>query len=89
VILLAHQPRTFPEAITRGVDLQLAGHTHGGQIYPFHYTSEAVSKYLAGLYRRGNAQLFISRGVGYWGPPMRLFAPPEIVRIVISPPAAS
>lgn len=83
VILLAHQPRSFLEASALGVDLQLAGHTHGGQVYPIHYLSRRASSYLAGLYRRGDSWIYVSRGTGYWGPPMRLGAPPEITRIVL------
>jgi uncharacterized protein len=84
VILLAHQPRSFVEAAALGVDLQLSGHTHGGQVYPIHYASGRVQGFLAGLYKRGDSWLYVSRGTGYWGPPMRLGAPPEITRIVIS-----
>jgi hypothetical protein len=85
VILLAHQPRSFPEAAVLGVDLQLSGHTHGGQIFPMHYLTGLVQPYLAGLHRRGDSMIYVSRGTGYWGPPMRLGAPPEITRIVLSP----
>lgn len=85
VILLAHQPRTFPEAVANGVDLQISGHTHGGQIFPFHYLTRSVQPFLSGLHRAGSSQLYVSRGTGYWGPPMRLAAPSEITRIVISP----
>lgn len=85
VILLAHQPRTFPEAVANGVDLQISGHTHGGQIFPFHYLTRSVQPFLSGLHRVGSSQLYVSRGTGYWGPPMRLAAPSEITRIVISP----
>jgi predicted MPP superfamily phosphohydrolase len=85
VILLAHQPRSFPEAAALGVDLQLSGHTHGGQIFPMHYLTGLSTPYLAGLHRRGDSMIYVSRGAGYWGPPMRLGAPPEITRIVLSP----
>jgi hypothetical protein len=85
VILLAHQPRSFPEAAALGVDLQLSGHTHGGQIFPMHYLTGLVQPYLEGLHRRGDSMIYVSRGTGYWGPPMRLGAPPEITRIVFSP----
>lgn len=81
VVLLAHQPRSFPEAARLGVDLQLAGHTHGGQIYPFKYIVAMVETYVAGLYRRGDSQLYVSCGTGYWGPPMRLGAPAEITEV--------
>jgi hypothetical protein len=85
VILLAHQPRSFPEASALGVDLQLSGHTHGGQIFPMHYLTGLIQPYLAGLHRRGDSMIYVSRGTGYWGPPMRLGAPAEITRIVLSP----
>ena len=85
VLLLAHQPRSFPEAAAHSVDLQLAGHTHGGQIFPFHFLTRSVQPYLSGLHRVGASAIYVSRGTGYWGPPMRLGAPPEITRIVLSP----
>jgi hypothetical protein len=85
VILLAHQPRSFPEATAHAVDLQLAGHTHGGQLFPFHFLTRAVQPYLSGLHRVGGSWIYVSRGTVYWGPPMRLGAPPEITRIVLTP----
>jgi hypothetical protein len=63
------------------VDLQLSGHTHGGQIWPFAYFVRLAIPFVAGLYRRGSAQLYVSRGTGFWGPPMRLLAPAEITDI--------
>ncbi len=83
-ILLSHYPnlREYPE---RKYDLQLSGHTHGGQIFPFHYLSWQANKYLAGLYDLGEYKLYVSRGAGYWGPPMRLFAPSEITEIILKP----
>jgi len=81
---MAHQPRSFKEAKSLGVDLQLSGHTHGGQIFPFHYVVALFEPYLAGLYQKGNSQLYVSRGTGYWGPPMRLGAPAEITEITLS-----
>jgi len=83
VILLAHDPTTFRTAAHLGVDLQISGHTHGGQIWPFNYLVRIAVRYVAGHYRRGAAQLFVSRGTGYWGPPMRLAAPSEITEIVL------
>ena len=83
VILLAHDPSTFRAASARGVDLQISGHTHGGQIWPFTYLVRLAVTFVAGHYRRGDAQLFVSRGTGYWGPPMRLAAPSEITEIVL------
>ena len=74
-ILLAHQPVTFLEAQQKGVDLQLSGHTHGGQMFPFNYLVRLAQPYIAGLYQKGDSQLYVSCGTGYWGPPMRLGAP--------------
>ena len=84
VVLLAHDPRTFRRACEMGVDLQLSGHTHGGQIWPFRYLVRLYTRWVAGLYREGQSQLYVSRGTGFWGPPMRLLAPAEITEILIS-----
>lgn len=83
VILLAHQPRQFPEAAKHGVGLQLSGHTHGGQIWPFTWLIRIAERYVAGLHRIGRSQLYVSRGTGFWGPAMRLFAPMEITHITL------
>jgi predicted MPP superfamily phosphohydrolase len=83
VVLMAHDPTTFHRACERGVDLQLSGHTHGGQIWPFNYFVRVAMPWVAGLYRRGRAQVYVSRGTGFWGPPMRLGAPAEITEIVL------
>ena len=83
VILLAHDPTTFVAASRRAIDLQLSGHTHGGQIWPFAWLVRVAVPFLAGHYRRGSAQLYVSRGTGFWGPPMRLGAPPEITEITL------
>jgi predicted MPP superfamily phosphohydrolase len=85
VILLSHQPKLFPEAVRNGVDLQISGHTHGGQIWPFGYLVKLQQGFLAGLIRRGASQLYVSCGTGYWGPPMRVGAPAEITRIILQP----
>ena len=82
-ILLAHQPRSVTEAEAAGYDLQLSGHTHGGQFWPWYLFVPLQQPYVAGLHRRGRLQIYISRGTGYWGPPMRLGAPAEITRIVL------
>jgi predicted MPP superfamily phosphohydrolase len=82
-ILLAHDPSTFRRASTLGIDLQLSGHTHGGQIWPFGLLVRLVIPTVAGRHARGAAQLYVSRGTGFWGPPMRLFAPAEITEIVL------
>jgi predicted MPP superfamily phosphohydrolase len=82
-LLLAHDPTTFKRASGRGIDLQLSGHTHGGQIWPFRWFVRLAIPFVAGHYRRGDAQLYVSRGTGFWGPPMRLWAPAEITEIVL------
>ncbi len=81
-VLLAHDPATFLAASAAGVGLQLSGHTHGGQIWPFNALVRLSTPFVAGLYRRGASQLYVTRGVGFWGPPMRLFAPSEIAELV-------
>jgi predicted MPP superfamily phosphohydrolase len=81
VVLLAHDPTTFAEASRRGVDLQLSGHTHGGQIWPFRYLVRLAVPWVEGLHRRGASLLYVSRGTGFWGPPLRLLAPAEITEI--------
>jgi len=82
-ILLAHDPSTFRRASGRGIDLQRSGHTHGGQLWPFEILVRLFVRYLAGVYRKGRAQLYVSRGSGFWGPPLCLFAPAEISEIVL------
>jgi len=83
VVLLAHDPTSFKRACAMQVDLQISGHTHGGQIWPFLYLVRLAMPQVAGLLRRGQSQLYVSRGTGFWGPPIRLFAPSEITEIVI------
>ena len=82
-VLLAHQPRSLMEAAQYGVGLQLSGHTHGGQVWPFGYLVRLNQPFVAGLYRFGDSQIYVSRGTGYWGPPMRLGAPAEITHITL------
>ena len=83
VVLLAHQPRSILQAERFGVGLQLSGHTHGGQVWPFTYFVRLQQPVVAGLHRRGDSQIYVSRGTGYWGPPMRLGAPAEITHLVL------
>lgn len=78
VVLLAHQPVQVREASRYGVDLQLSGHTHGGQFYPFHYVVRMAQPSVSGLSKVDNTWLYVNRGVGFWGPPVRVGAPPEI-----------
>ena len=82
-ILLAHQPVQVTEAASRGVDLQLSGHTHGGQMWPFHYVVDLAQPSLAGLSQVQNTQLYVTRGAGFWGPPVRVGAPPDISLLTI------
>jgi len=84
LVLLAHQPRQVFTAAEHGVGLQLSGHTHGGQIWPWHWAVKVQQRgLLAGRYQIGGTQLYVSRGTGYWGPPLRLGAPAEITRVVL------
>jgi predicted MPP superfamily phosphohydrolase len=88
-VLLAHDPSTFKRASSQGIDLQLSGHTHGGQIWPFAWLVRLAIPFVAGLYRRAGAILYVSRGTGFWGPPMRLRSPAEIGEIVLRGSAVS
>ena len=83
LVLLAHQPRTIFEAQDHGVGLQLSGHTHGGQLWPWTYLVRLQQPVVAGLARFGNSLVYVSRGTGYWGPPMRLGAPSEIAELTL------
>jgi predicted MPP superfamily phosphohydrolase len=84
VLLLAHQPRQIEGAVAHGVDLQLSGHTHGGQIWPFGLLVRLDQPVLQGLSRHGErTQLYTSRGTGFWGPPFRVFAPSEITLLTL------
>ncbi len=82
-ILLAHQPGTIEAAEAAGVDLQLSGHTHGGQFPPWKYVVSLHQPYAAGLHRRGNTWIYVNRGAGYWGPPIRLGAPSEVTLLTL------
>jgi predicted MPP superfamily phosphohydrolase len=87
-VLLAHQPRTAPAAAQAGFDLQLSGHTHGGQFLPWTFFVRLQQPFTAGLHRLGRMWVYVSRGTGYWGPPKRVGAPSEITEIkLISLPA--
>jgi predicted MPP superfamily phosphohydrolase len=83
VVLLAHQPKQVTQAQEAGVDLQISGHTHGGQIWPFHLLVRLDQPTLSGLTRFGPTQLYNSRGTGFWGPPFRVFAPSEITLLTL------
>lgn len=84
-VLLAHQPIQVIEAARHGVGLQLSGHTHGGQMWPFGYAVEQVQPALAGLSRVDGTQLYVTRGAGFWGPPVRVGAPPDITVVILQP----
>ena len=87
VVLLAHQPKQVAQAVEAGVALQISGHTHGGQIWPFHYLVRLDQPVVAGLSRHGeHTQLYTSRGTGFWGPQLRVFAPSEITVLVLRSP---
>jgi predicted MPP superfamily phosphohydrolase len=77
-VLLAHQPVQVSEAAAHDVDLQLSGHTHGGQMWPFHYFVELAQPAVSGLSTVEGTQLYVTRGAGFWGPPVRVGAPPDI-----------
>jgi hypothetical protein len=80
-VLLAHQPRSAEAAAQAGFDVQLSGHTHGGQYWPWNLFVQLQQPYTAGLHRLKQLWIYTSRGTGYWGPPLRLGAPSEITRL--------
>ncbi len=84
-ILLSHRPDTFDAAVKEGVQIQLSGHTHAGQIPPMDIITTFFFKYPVGLYHKAGASLYVTTGTGYWGPPMRLFSRSEIVKIILKP----
>ncbi|MCI3152436.1 metallophosphoesterase [Streptomyces sp. GB4-14] len=83
-VLLAHQPVQIHEAVDHGVDLQLSGHTHGGQLWPGNLIARGANPTVAGLDRYGDTQLYVSRGAGAWGPPTRVGAPSDITVIELA-----
>src|SRR6185312_7157018 len=87
-ILLAHQPRSAFAALHAGFDLQLSGHTHGGQFWPWMFFVRLQQPFTAGLHRLGRMWIYISRGTGYWGPPKRFGAPSEITLLELVPRTA-
>jgi predicted MPP superfamily phosphohydrolase len=82
-ILLAHHPGIFDQARAQGVDLQLSGHTHGGQFFPWNLVVRKVHKYYQGLSELGKMQIYVSPGTGSWGPPIRLGTRPEITELIL------
>lgn len=83
-LLLAHRPTGAPAAAAAGVDLQLSGHTHGGQYFPFTWLVDAAQPFPTGLTRVGAMWLFVSRGTAWWGPPMRLGSDHEVTLLVLT-----
>jgi uncharacterized protein len=84
VILMDHQPFHLEEAEQGGVDLQLSGHTHHGQLWPLNYITDAIYEVSMGYKKKGNTHIYVSAGVGSWGPPVRVGNRPEIVHLVLS-----
>jgi hypothetical protein len=85
-ILLAHQPRSLYEAVKAGYNLQISGHTHGGQFFPWNFLAAAGQPYIKGLHKHENMWIYVSKGTGYWGPPVRLGARSEITVITLTSP---
>ncbi|MGW0859576.1 metallophosphoesterase [Streptomyces sp. NPDC002690] len=83
-VLMAHQPVVIDDAVAHGVDLQLSGHTHGGQLWPGNLVAELANPTVAGLERYGDTQLYVSRGAGAWGPPVRVGAPSDITVVELA-----
>ncbi|MGP3754533.1 metallophosphoesterase [Streptomyces sp. IBSNAI001] len=87
-VLLAHQPVLIDDAVEYGVGLQLSGHTHGGQLWPGNLVAELANPTVAGYERYGDTQLYVSRGAGAWGPPVRVGAPSDITVVELASPQA-
>lgn len=82
-VLLAHQPANWREAARAGMGLQLSGHTHGGQFFPFTLAVSAIWEHDAGHYEEDGKHLYVSQGTGFWGPPLRVGSGPEIVKVTL------
>lgn len=83
-VLMAHQPVVIHDAVKHGIDLQLSGHTHGGQMWPVNYIAQAANPTLAGLEQYGDTALYVTRGAGAWGPPVRVGAPSDITVVQLA-----
>ena len=83
IILMDHQPFNLDKAVAEGVDLQLSGHTHHGQLWPFNYITSAIYEISSGYKKTGITHFYVSNGFGTWGPPVRLGNRPEIVQIIL------
>jgi predicted MPP superfamily phosphohydrolase len=86
-VLLAHQPSSAEAAADAGFDVQLSGHTHGGQFWPWNLFVRLYQPFTGGLHRLRNLMVYVSRGTGYWGPPNRFGVPSEITHIHLIPAA--
>ncbi|GLH95184.1 metallophosphoesterase [Phytohabitans aurantiacus] len=84
VVLLAHQPVQVHEAAKHGVDLQLSGHTHGGQMVPFHLLVALEQPVVNGLATIDGTQVYVTNGAGFWGPPVRVGAPPQVTLVELT-----
>jgi len=82
-ILLAHQPKDVEHAVKYNFDLQLSGHTHGGQYFPFSLLVRLAHPFIKGLHKRENTWIYVNQGTGYWGPPMRIGTVPEITELTL------
>lgn len=83
-ILLAHQPRSIFAAQPLGFDLQISGHTHGGQFFPWNFLAAVGQPYISGLHKHDNTWVYVSKGTGYWGPPVRLAARSELTILTLT-----
>ena len=84
-ILLYHQPRGFEKAAALGIDLMLSGHTHGGQLWPIYHITKLIYAHASGRFDVDGMTHYVSRGIGTWGPPLRVDSPPEVVKITLRP----
>lgn len=84
IILMDHQPFGLDEAVAQGADLQLSGHTHHGQLWPFNLITNAIYEVSWGYKKKGETQFYVSSGAGTWGPPVRLGNTPEIIHLQIT-----
>ena len=84
LVLLAHHPQSLARAIPAGVNLQLSGHTHGGQLLPLGWLARLFEPHVAGLARFADTWLYVSEGTGFWGPPMRIGTSCEIAAITLA-----
>ena len=83
-ILLAHQPKSIFEAADAGFDLQLSGHTHGGQLFPGNIMMAVAQPFVSGMHRYGDTVVYVNSGAGYWGPKARIGSTAEITALVLS-----